>query len=650
MPTVTRWSHRVIASAVLVLLLAPSPAYAQRDQFLAAVIRLYQTLPGVFGDEGPQLTAHVEAMSAALARWEDTIRESERQLRPQAQDGNPQTALQAHTVLASLYLERNRFDAALREFDADITIDPARAGFHRLRGLVLQAMNRDDEAAAAFRAAWLREPDDPQNAYRVVVYRSPETTAADVERALGTLRSLERALITRERARAYAVFMNVRAIDDDAAGAMGFIPAAYAPAFTQLLNGDYAGAVVALRSAAAADPLNTDPVMRSDRTTQGIAALKQGLVDSAIAHFEAALGAGESSQAHRLLGTAYWVSGDLGKSVLHLRAAVRLSPRDERSWLALARALESSGNLTEVVDALRTAIGELPDAGALRWQLSVTAGKRQRTEPEDLELATVAERLTLLAGKGELYDRAGRLAHGHLDYGRALTLFEKRVVLTPNNAAAHKTLGRAYIDAGREDEGYAALVIALLLDPLDTETLTALGQLHLMADRGAQAVAALERALAIQSDHSEALHALSDALLRTGRTAEGQKRREESEQLRTKDGDDQRRRRNTAMLTVQAELKMAEKDYAEAIDTWQQVIALEGRDRASHLRLAEAYAAAGRLQEAAASIETAISLKAGPEAHRRLAEVYAALGRSPDSARERQTYSEKRLEELRAGG
>ena len=145
-------------------------------------------------------------MSAALARWEDTIRENERQLRPQAQDGNPQTALQAHTVLASLYLERNRFDAALREFDADITIDPARAAFHRLRGLVLQAMNRDDEAAAAFRAAWLREPDDPQNAYRVVVYRSPETDGGGRgARARHAGRSLERALIRRERARADAV-------------------------------------------------------------------------------------------------------------------------------------------------------------------------------------------------------------------------------------------------------------------------------------------------------------------------------------------------------------------------------------------------------------------------------------------------------------
>ena len=101
-----------------------------------------------------------------------------------------------------------------------------------------------------------------------------------------------------------------------------------------------------------------------------------------------------------------------------------------------------------------------------------------------------------------------------------------------------------------------------------------------MADRGAQAVAALERAVAIQSDHSEALHALSDALLRTGRTAEGQKRREESEQLRTKDGDDQRRRRNTAMLTVQAELKMAGKG-------------LRGGDRYSGSRSSHSRAATG---------------------------------------------------------
>ncbi len=650
MVSTTRWPHRVVAATALAILLAPSPAQAQRDHFLATVVRLFQTLPGVFGDEGPQLTAQVEELSAALARWDDTIRETEAQLRPQTQSGDSQSALQAHTVLGSLYLERSRFDAALREFDADIAIDPGRVAFHRLRGLILQTLNRDNEAADAFRAAWLREPEDPQNAYRLVVYRASATTDAEVAKALGTLAGVERALIRRERVRANAPFMNVRAIDDDAGGAMGFVPAAYAPAFTLLLNGSYPEAVAALRSVAAADPLNADPALRSDQAQQGITSLKQGIVDGAIASFTAALAAGESSQVHRLLGTAYWVSGDLGKSVLHLRAAVRLAPHDERSWVALARTLEGSGAVAEAVDVLHTAVKELPDAGALRWRLSAAAGRSQTTQPVDLELAALAERLTLLAGRGELYDRAGRLAHGHLDYDRALTLFKGRVVLTPNNAAAHKILGRAYVDSGDEPNGYAELVVSLLLDPLDTETLTTLGQLHLMAGRAEQAIDALERALVLQSDHDEALHALSDALLRAGRIEEGQRRREGSEQLRTKDVEDQRRRRNAAMLTVQAELKMAEKNYAEAIETWQQVISLERRDTTSHLRLAEAFVATGRLDEAATEIQTAISMKASPDAHRRLAEVYAALGRSAESARERQTYTEKRLQELRAGG
>jgi hypothetical protein len=59
---------------------------------------------------------------------------------------------------------------------------------------------------------------------------------------------------------------------------------------------------------------------------------------------------------------------------------------------------------------------------------------------------------------------------------------------------------------------------------------------------------------------------------------------------------------------------------------------------------------AGRLEEAAAVLQAAIPLNARPELHRRLAELYAALGRTEESARERRTYMEQRLEELRRGG
>ena len=125
----------------------------------------------------------------------------------------------------------------------------------------------------------------------------------------------------------------------------------------------------------------------------------------------------------------------------------------------------------------------LPESGELRWQLSTISGKRQRTDDADLELMAVADRLVVLAGKGDLYGRIAGLAQAHLDYDRAVALLEQRVTLTPNNASAHQALGRAYVDQGREDEGYAELVVALWLDPSSAETLTAIGRLHLGAGR-----------------------------------------------------------------------------------------------------------------------------------------------------------------------
>jgi tetratricopeptide (TPR) repeat protein len=642
-------ASQLVSSLLLAALLVPSTAAAQRDKFLAAFVQFHQTLRGAYGDEGPQLTTHLDTMAAALAAWDSEIRDAESQLRPRLQGADAQTALQIHTILASLYLERSRLDEALREFEADIKIDPARATFHRYRGLIYQATARPADAAAALRTAWLRDPDDPQNAYRLIVLRSPGTTAPEIEQALATLARVEGELIRRERPPAGSPFRTVQSIDDDAGGTMAFVPPSYAPGFSLMQRGEYGEGLTALRAAVASDPLVTDPASRSGAMAEGIAALRQGMVEAAIERLEAAVArAGDSSEAHRILATAYGISGDIAKSVQHLRDAARLNPRDERSWIALARTLEDTGDLTAAVDALRAGIAALPDSGALRWRLSLTSVSRQRTEAFDLDLVTAADRLVLFAGKGELYGRLASLAQAHLDYDRAVDLLEQRVALTPNNAAAHKALGQAYLAQGLEETGYAELVTALLLDPLDTETLTALGRLHLAAGRTAQAVAALERALALDASNSQALHALGDALLRAGRTAEGQQRLEESSRRQAQDVEEQRQQRTVAMLKQQAEVLVSSGEYAAAIDAWQQAMAIR-RDSAGLLGLADALVKAGRLEEAAARLQSSTSLSARADIHRRLAEVYAALGRTADSARERQTYMEKRLQELRSG-
>lgn len=638
--------RRFLVLTSLLVAAAPATASAQREAFFAAFVQFHQTIRGAYGDEGPRLSGTLETMTAALAAWDRDILLAEARFQPVLKGADTETALQVHTVLASLYLDRGRFDDALREFETDIRIDASRAAFHRYVGLLHQAAGRHAEAADAFRAAWLAGETEPQDAYRLVAYRSARTTTAEIERALALLAGIEGELVRRERGGMPMLFRTIRPIEDDAGG-LAFVPPSYAPGFSLMQRGRYEDGLAALRTAVATDPLVTDPASGSAPMTDGIAALRQGALDTAVEHFEAAVARFvDSSEARRMLGIAYRVRGDVDKAVPHLRAAVKLRPRDERSWLALARTLEDLGEAADTDAVLRAAIAVLPDSGALRWRLRVARG--QRIDASDLELLDVAERLVLFAGKGELLGQMAAMARGDLDDARARRFLEAQVVLTPNNAVAHRALGRAHVGQGRDEAGYAELVTALLLDPLDAETLTALGQLHLAAGRLTEAVAVLERALAVAPGNSEALHALGSGLVRAGRASEGQRHLEESVRRQAQDVEDQRSRRNAAMLVVQGEIHAARGDWDAAVDAWTTATAVR-RDSVGHLQMADALVKAGRREEAVTVLSSAIPSRSRPETHRRLAAVYAGLGRAAESARELATYQQQRLTELRLG-
>jgi predicted Zn-dependent protease len=203
------------------------------------------------------------------------------------------------------------------------------------------------------------------------------------------------------------------------------------------------------------------------------------------------------------------------------------------------------------------------------------------------------------------------------------------------------------VENGRDTEGYAELVVALMLDPEAVPTLIDLGRWHLAAGQPARAVDVLERAVIGDATNAVAVRALADALIRAGRTAEGKQRLEESEQLQARTIDNERRVRSVAALTLQAEIRMEARDFNGAIDLWRQAIALQRGSAARQLRLAEALVGANRQVEAVTEYLAALSFGAGPDTHRRLAELYDALGRTDDSARERATYVSRRLRELR---
>ena len=91
---------------------------------------------------------------------------------------------------------------------------------------------------------------------------------------------------------------------------MAFAPAAYARGFSLVLKGDLDAGCRRLAFALAADPLVADAASARRRWVRGLAALRQGRVTDAIAQLETVVGhAGNSSEAHRMLATAYGIMG-----------------------------------------------------------------------------------------------------------------------------------------------------------------------------------------------------------------------------------------------------------------------------------------------------------------------------------------------------
>ena len=633
---------------LLALLASPAPAAAQKDQMLGVLRPLYTALAGVYGDEGPQITAHVDTLARTLDRWDKSLALSERDLRARIATGDARTALEAHTELASLFAERSRLADAVREIEAALRLDPRRSGLYRFKALLHEGLQQPTQAADAYRTAWLLQPEEPVHAYHLIVHRSAQTSGADVERALTILQGAERELIRGQRGRAVAPFLTLNAIAEDDGSAPAFAPAAYAPAFKQLLSGDFQGALTALRAAVAADPLVADLTTRAEPVAQGLAALRQGNMSAAINHLTAAVAlAPMSSEAHRILATAYRVNGDVERSLEHLRESLRLDPGNERSWIALSGMLDEIGRPQDATAAAQKGLGELPAAGALRWVVSVLSAKREQTNDSDLELVRKAETIVLLAGRGDMYGRVARLAQAQLEYDRAIRLLELQLGLTPNNPAAHRSLGAAYVEANNPAAGYAEFVVALWLDPEDAATITALGLQHLGDNDYATARETFARAVALAPSYSAARQGLGQVLVRVGETAEGQKHLDEVARLQAVATQNQRRMRSATVLRLRAEREMSAGQFAEAIATWQELIPMESGYADNHLSLAEALVAEKRLEEAAARLQTAITLKAGIEAHRRLALVYETLGRAADANRVRQMYIERLLQDLR---
>jgi tetratricopeptide (TPR) repeat protein len=585
-----------LACACAALVVFPGVAAAQQSVFVDGLFELTAALEGTFGDEGARIGPVLDRMGSALAEWDRSIRAFEDSVAAALTNASTREAGDLRMTLARMYAERGRLADARRQLDAASRLEPPRAEVLVLRGLVLDASSNSMEADEAFRSAWIIAPHDPVIAYYVVRHSATTRTPKDVERAREVLTAAYRKMLKEAGRPTVLPFVGISFRRQKPADAPVFPLARYAQGYARLVAGDYDGALAELRRAAASDPLVTDPSVRSVPIMRAVTALREGRLAEARSLFDDANTLPDSSEAHRIRGLIYWVSSDYDKSVEQLTLAIERDPRDERSQLARARVLSSSGRDGDAQRAMLDTIQAFPESSLAHWWLGLHYERlnRHADARREISYATAGA----IVGQTGLYTAIGRLAGGATDVPAAIDAFMGAVDANPNDPAAHKYLAGALLQQDRVNDAFIEFVATLLIDPLDADAHAGIGQIHLDAGRYADAVEALRRAVDVTPNHTEARYALATALMRLGKTQEAAQEFDRVEEAQRRAFAERRRNISLDVLKEEAALRAAEGRYDRAIELYEKALTL-GSDPAVYRQLAALYSKLGRIDEAA---------------------------------------------------
>jgi tetratricopeptide (TPR) repeat protein len=437
-----------------------------------------------------------------------------------------------------------------------------------------------------------------------------------------------------------------------AAGAAPIFPhARYADGYAALRTGDYATAVSRLIDASA-----DDPIVAGDRGVRGrvvgaASMLRAGRLDATLDELRAIVtGAPDHAEGHRLLGLAYWLDEQQGKSIDHLRAAIRLAPGDERARILLADVLAGDRRMAEAERELTQVVEGESRSGRARYELA-RIYERQSLLPQAAERFRDSEALGPVVGRDPFYRALGGLLVNQADFDGAVTAYSRRIDANPNNAEAHRQLGEIYFLQGRDEPALMEFLTATWLDPRDAKAYAAAGQVQVRLLKYADAEAALRRALSLDPNLREARYALGTSLMRLGQTDEARKELEIFQQQQADaEAVGQQAFRLDALRREGAKSLLAGA-FDEAIASFEEALKLDPGSARSHRDLGLALLRAKRAQDALAHLDSAQRIEPMAEGFSYLADAYAATGNRDEAVRQRarsqQLVQQRKLDRIR---
>jgi tetratricopeptide (TPR) repeat protein len=242
-------------------------------------------------------------------------------------------------------------------------------------------------------------------------------------------------------------------------------------------------------------------------------ALKAGDTATAITGLEKILAnAPASSEAHLLLGQAYYRAGQKDKAQEQWMAAFQLNPaavplldsQDADEWLKVGNAHASLNQLDQALAAYQTALKIRPDTAAALTNIGTVYYQQGKFDEAAQQMHKA---LAIDPGDAETH------------YMLGATYVQQALGIEPNGAET-PMLGATSVQQQKLDEAEKSFNKAIELKPDLAEAYTGLGNVQLARKNTDEAVKTLQKATALKPDQAEAWLALGQAYAAQGNTTE----------------------------------------------------------------------------------------------------------------------------------
>src|SRR5687767_6480400 len=349
----------------------------------------------------------------------------------------------------------------------------------------------------------------------------------------------------------------------------------------------------------AADALKTATSIRPGST--------EGLVELSIAYFhvgqfskaveplQRAIAAdARNTAAHHMLGKSYFMMGEFEKAAAELQTALKLSPNDYDAEYTLGLAYLKRKDMASAKQLYAAMVQRLGNRPALR----VLVGRAYRetgflTESIEEFKAAIAldpsfPRVHYYLGLTYLFkDGAAKIPD-------AIEEFKIELAANPEEYFANFYLGILYIMERKFPEAVTLLEKAVQKQPTNPDPYFHLGQAYQGAGKHKEAVEVLQKSVALTPslEHNDyqvttAHYRLGQALIKVGRTAEGEKELQISQELKSK-GFKLDEKRVTAFLSGNDSKDQSGKELVKAEGVIAEPVALDPA-KAEKLKSEETY-------------------------------------------------------------